>query len=128
MNCNDVQKKIDNLIYTRGMKLDSPEQSHLEECENCQKYYADTLKAAQLMQEIQQKEPVLDNPEELTELIMKSIAQEQQSRSGHGLSYRIVTRLLAASVVALLLTLGTKYNHSKHSWAKFNKFITSIKT
>jgi len=58
------------------------------------------------MQEIQQKEPVLDNPEELTELIMKSIAQEQESRSGHGLSYRIVTRLLAAAVVALILTLG----------------------
>ena len=106
MDCKKFQNKIDNLIYTRGMQLDLPEQAHLEECIDCQKYYADALKAVQLMQDIQQWDPVLDNPEELTESIMKSISQKQQSDFGHSLSYRLVTRFLAAAVVALLLTLG----------------------
>ena len=75
MDCKKIQNKIDKLIYSKGIQLNQLEQSHFEECNDCQKYYSDTLNSAQLLHEIQQKEPVLDNPEELTESIMKEIRQ-----------------------------------------------------
>jgi len=106
MDCKMIQNKIDELIYTRGIQLDLQEQSHLEECNDCQKYYSDTLNSAQLLHEIKQKEPVLDNPEELTESILKSIQDEAQEYPKAKINYKIITRLLAAAVVALMLSLG----------------------
>ncbi len=106
MDCKKIQNKIDELIYTRGIQLDLQEQSHLEECNDCQKYYSDTLNSAQLLHEIKQKEPVLDNPEELTESIMKAIPQAIQKQPVAIINYRLITRLLAAAVVALMLSLG----------------------
>ena len=106
MDCKKIQNKIDELIYTRGIQLDLQEQSHLEECNDCQKYYSDTLNSAQLLHEIQQKEPVLDNPEELTKSIMKAIPHAIQKQPKAKINYKIITRLLAAAVVGLVFTLG----------------------
>ncbi len=108
MDCKKIQSKIDELIYTKGMQLDLQEQSHLNECDECRKYYTDTLKAAQLLHEIQKRDPVLDNPVELTESIMKSIQHKEQEQSAGIINYRIITRILAAAVVALILTLGVE--------------------
>ena len=106
MDCKKIQNKIDELIYTRGMQLNLQEQAHLNECDDCLKYYTDTLKATQLLHEIQQKEPVLDNPDELTDSIMRSIQHEVQEHSAGIINYRIISRILAAAVVVMVLTLG----------------------
>jgi len=105
MDCKKIQNKIDELAYDMSIQLDLKEQAHLDECENCRKYYADALKATKLLHEIQQREPVLDDPEELTESIMKSIQDEAQEYPKAKINYRIIIRVLAAAVVALLLTL-----------------------
>ncbi len=106
MDCKKIKNKIDELIYTKGMQLDMQEQSHLDECNDCRKYYSDTLNSAQLFHEIQQREPVLDNPEELSESIMKSIKYEEQEHSTVIINYRLISRVLTAAAVAMLLTLG----------------------
>ncbi len=106
MDCKKIKNKINELIYTKGMQLDMQEQSHLDECNDCRKYYSDTLNSAQLFHEIQQREPVLDNPEELSESIMKSIKYEEQEHSTVIINYRLISRVLTAAAVAMLLTLG----------------------
>ncbi len=106
MDCKKIKNKIDELIYTKGMQLDMQEQSHLDECNDCRKYYSDTLNSAQLFHEIQQREPVLDNPEELSESIMKSIKYEKQEHSTTIINYKLISRVLTAAIVAMLLTLG----------------------
>lgn len=106
MNCRTLQDKIDGLRDGGPEQLDLHEQFHLEGCNACQNYYADASKTRQLLRDIRQWEPVLDEPEELTRSIMDSIAGATQKPSPFTIRLRLVNRVLSAAVVALLLTLG----------------------
>ena len=108
MDCKKLQNKIDELYLVKGMELDLKEQEHIDECIECRNYYADTLKAHQLLHEIQQWDPVLDNPEELTEAIMISIPNKKQTSLKDNSGFKILVRFLTAAVVTLLLTLGVE--------------------
>ncbi|PLW97713.1 MAG: hypothetical protein C0591_06010 [Marinilabiliales bacterium] len=106
MDCKKIQNKIDDLVYSNGIQLELQEQSHLTECAVCQNYYTNVIETKQFLQKIHELEPVLDKPEELTESIIKSITQEQQYHTNNKFRYTFFTRVLAAAVVALLITLG----------------------
>jgi predicted anti-sigma-YlaC factor YlaD len=107
MDCKKIQHNIDDLIYSNGRQLYLQEQSHLNECDECRKYYTDLMETKQFLQKFHELEPVLDKPEELTESIMMSISQEEQnSLNDHNNRFKILVRFLTAAVVALLVTLG----------------------
>ena len=107
MDCKKLQHKIDELYSEKGIKLDLQEQKHVNDCAECGVYYTEASEAHQLLKKIQQWEPVLDNPQELTESIMMSISQEEQnSLNDQHNRFKILVRFLTAAVVALLLTLG----------------------
>lgn len=106
MNCELIQNKIDDLIFDNGINPEKEIMAHLESCINCNEYYNECLKSKQFMQEIKDIEPVLDRPDELTDSIMRSIANEASERQKYTLNIVLLTRLLAAAVIALLLTLG----------------------
>ncbi len=93
------------MVFEGETQFDPGEQSHNDECEGCRKYYADAAKAAELMREIRQWEPELHHPAELTESIIASVPYERNLHSS-AVSFRLITRLLAAAVVTLVLTLG----------------------
>jgi hypothetical protein len=106
MDCKKLQQRIDELISSEEMNLNNQEQLHIDNCQICQKYLADAEKANQLIHKIQQWEPVLDNPEALTDSIMSSIPKQSQKLTARSINFRATTRILAAAVVALLFALG----------------------
>ena len=108
MDCKKLQHKIDELYLEKGLKLDLKEQDHINDCAECRFYYTEASEAHQLLKKIQQWEPVLDNPQELTESIMLSISQEEQNSLNNNSRFKVLVRFLTAAVVALLLTLGVE--------------------
>lgn len=108
MDCKKLQHKIDELYLEKGVKLSLQEQKHINDCDECSFYYTEASETYHLLHKIQQWEPVLDKPEELTDLIMSSIAKQSQKAAIISINYRNIVRILAAAVVALFFTLGTE--------------------
>lgn len=108
MDCKKLQQRIDELISSEEIQLNTQEQLHLDDCQVCQQYFADAEKANQIINRIQQWEPVLDNPEELTDSIMSSIPKQSHKLTARSINFRTATRILAAAIVTLLLTLGVE--------------------
>lgn len=106
MDCKKLQQRIDELISSEEIQLNTQEQLHLDDCQVCQHYFADAEKANQIINKIQQWEPVLDKPEELTDSIMSSIPKLSQKPATRSINFRTATRILAAAVIALFFTLG----------------------
>lgn len=106
MNCEKVQERIDAMIFNSGVQPDQYIQSHLKTCEECSSYYQEAIKERQLLKGISNLEPVLYDPERLTDSIMQSIINEPSEQQKHTFNIKLLIRLLAAAVIALLLTLG----------------------
>ena len=106
MDCKKLQQRIDELISFEEVHLNNKEQLHLDNCKICRLYYADAVKAKQIIHQIPQWEPILDKPQELTDSIMNSIARKSQKPAARRINYKNMVRILAAAVVALFFTLG----------------------
>lgn len=106
MNCEKVQERIDEMIFNSGVHPDQNIQSHLNTCEECSSYYQEAIKDRQLMKVLEDSQPVLLNPEGLTDSIMQSITNEPSEQDKDTSNIKLLIRLLAAAVIALLLTLG----------------------
>lgn len=106
MDCKKFQNRINEFISSEEIQLNPQEQLHLDDCHDCQQYFSAAIKATQILNQVPQWEPALDNPEELTDSIMSSISKQSKKSTVISINYRNVVRILAAAVVALFFTLG----------------------
>lgn len=110
MNCQEFRQSVD-LSFESGTKiLTIEEQTHLVVCADCKFYYDDLMKTEQLFSNLRKNEPVLNNPEELTDRIMVQIDDLNERKASYGINKTTVLlwtqRLLAAASVALFLTFS----------------------
>ena len=116
MNCRDAIDQLDRIIF-EDAPIDAALRQHIDTCSSCSKAYKDALKAREVMNFVRRSEPVLRNPDELTDNIMSSIRQwpnseKRKAKSEQRIanSERRITitlqRLLAAASIALFLLFG----------------------
>jgi hypothetical protein len=106
MDCKKLQNRINEFISSEEIQLNPQEQLHLDDCRDCQQYFSAAIKAAQILNQVPQCEPALDNPAELTDSIMSSISKQSKETAVISIKYRNAVRILAAAIVALFFTLG----------------------
>ncbi|MCX6244294.1 MAG: hypothetical protein NTU98_06260 [Bacteroidetes bacterium] len=102
MNCRDAIEILDRMIFEE-VPADAGLRQHIDTCPSCSQAYRDALKAREVMDLVRRSEPVLRDPDEITDNIMSAIQQ--------GLPKTVVVpmflqRLLAAASVALFLLFG----------------------
>ncbi len=122
MKCNNAKDYIDQFVFGESDKLDLQTQRHIQYCESCRDYYQEGIKQHKLMNALQDNEPVIKNPIQLTDTIMEAIDESSQSSFiNQELSFKshqskiinlvMFPRLVAAAVVLLMIVFGTEqYN------------------
>lgn len=108
MNCKEIQKNIERSFLDVEQQLNKACKKHIETCEGCNDFYITYKKAIQQMEYIKHQEPILHEPVELTNSIMESIEDIPQVKIKPTIQIGMVSRILAAAVIALILTLGVE--------------------
>ncbi len=110
MNCEHVRQSIDLLVFEPATSFDPAFKRHLDNCDNCMKYYHASVNDAKLIGTLQQNQPHLENPEGLTSNILSAIENDETEISLAGNQptklFNMATRLLAAASVVLFLAFG----------------------
>ena len=106
MNCKQYQERIDEFLMMEGKQLTKEERIHIDSCESCNEYYNRVKETMTIINKVRVSEPQLDDPKELTDSIMSSISGIKQVDADKSNTLVIITRILAAAVIALFITLG----------------------
>ena len=113
MDCIKVTKEIDQWVYN---DIENPGEDvirHLNTCKACARYLEESRQAAGKIRVLAHREPVLKDPERLTEEILQAIRLKTETnqrpllpveRSDRRIT--IMLRLLAAASVCLFLVFG----------------------
>jgi len=113
MKCSNVRKEIDRWIYQYEPETGAEIHRHITSCKACARYLEETRLAAGKIAGLRRMEPILENPEGLTEDIMKAIREDSTEirhniteKSGRLPGIIILRRLLAAASVCFFLVFG----------------------
>jgi hypothetical protein len=113
MKCSNVRKEIDRWIYQYEPDPGAEMHRHIESCKACARYLEETRLAAGKIAGLRRREPVLQNPEGLTDDIMKAIRVDLKEnhikiaeKSGKYRGIIILRQLLAAASVCFFLVFG----------------------
>jgi len=113
MECINVRKEIERLVYLDNQNLGDEIYRHIESCRACAQYLEETRLVAGKIAGIRHREPILKNPEGFTEDIMKAIQIDSKEnhfqiteKSGKFPVITFLQRLLAAASVCLFLVFG----------------------
>ncbi len=102
MNCNNAIEHLDRMIFEE-VPIDAGFRQHIDTCSSCSQAYKDALKAREVMDLVRRLEPVLNNPDEITDNIMAAIQQDPHKTA---FVPPFLSVLLAAASVALFLLFG----------------------
>jgi len=109
MNCRNAIEILDRMIFEE-VPADAGLRQHIDTCPSCSQAYKDVLKAREVMNLVRRLEPVLRDPDEITDNIMFAIQQDPKKTVVVPL---FLQRLLAAadgavppSTVGAALTAG----------------------
>jgi hypothetical protein len=102
MNCTEAAEFLNRMVFEE-VPTDAGLRQHIDICSSCSQAYKDALKAREIMDLVRRLEPVLKDPDELTDNIMFAIRQNPQKTAFVPL---FLQRLLAAASVALFLLFG----------------------
>lgn len=102
MNCKEVIGLQDRIIFEAEPLADDL-RKHLETCASCSEACANALTAREVMAGVRRWEPVLTNPEVMTDNILRAIDEVPRRTA---IIPMVVQRLLAAASVALFLLFG----------------------
>lgn len=107
MNCRDAIEQLDRMIFEEA-PINEDLRQHINTCSSCSKAYAAALKAREVMDRIRRSEPVLRDPDELTDNIMSAIREwpEQRIAKSELRTAKYLQRFLAAASIALFLLFG----------------------
>jgi len=130
MKCELVKEKIDQAIFSPESELSSEEIAHLESCESCRDYHAESLKAAMVI-EMVRKEPFLNNPEDLTAHILEAIEKEEQvlvqkTSWLNNNGFLIARNLLAAASICLMIVFGTEQYQVFDKTTKMETWLSQV--
>lgn len=104
MKCDAIKKQIYNSVNTESEQLDKATIRHIAQCQDCMDYHDEILKVKSIAVKLNQQQPILDNPKELTNRIMEAIDDlETVPHTSSSDSLIWVKRFLAAASVLLLL-------------------------
>jgi hypothetical protein len=113
MKCSNIRKEIDRWIYQHEPEPVAVVIRHLDSCEACSRYLEETRLAAGKIAGLRRMEPILEDPEGLTEDIMRAIRKDSNEirrkiteKSGILPRIIILRRLLAAASVCFFLVFG----------------------
>ena len=113
MKCNNIRKDIDRMVYPDEPDPGTEFYHHIESCKACSRYLEEARLVAGKIAGISRREPVLKNPEGLTEGIMQAIRfssdknhEQKVVLAGKNRGIIILKRLLAAASVCLFLVFG----------------------
>ncbi len=107
MNCDFVKAKIYEWVYADVRQLDEKEIQHITNCPECKAYYQDCHRAKKITALISQKEPVLANPQKLTNDILDTLDElEPEMQSVRFRIFNTAKRILAAASVCLIIVFG----------------------
>ncbi|MCX6303588.1 MAG: hypothetical protein NT040_01340 [Bacteroidetes bacterium] len=124
MNCREATELIDRIIFE-----DVPEnaglQHHLDACQSCSQAFSDALKARGVMDMVRGLEPVLGDPDGLTDDIMSAIGQGPSKTAYFPL---LLQRMLAAASVAIFLLFGYEQYVVVTKVSKLEMQFSQIKT
>ena len=102
MNCREAMEQFDRILFEE-VQIDAGLLKHIDSCASCSRAYTDALKAREALDLVRRLDPVLRNPDEVTENIMSAIRREPLIITFVPLIFQ---RLLAAASVALFLLFG----------------------
>jgi hypothetical protein len=113
MKCSHVRIEIDRMVYEGGPEPGSEIYRHIGSCSSCTRYLEESRLAAGKIAGIRHMEPILENPEDLTENIMKAISGSSKEnifkitgKRGKLPFIIILQRLLAAASVCLFMVFA----------------------
>ena len=112
MKCNLVINIIDKRDPGKSIKLTKDILAHIDTCQNCSAYYNASLQTEKLVRVLQQSEPKLNHPGQLTDDILHAISDAGKhednitSLQSKPHIFQIAQRLLAAASVCLMLVFG----------------------
>jgi hypothetical protein len=102
MDCRNATEHLDKMIFEE-VPIEADLMQHIETCSSCNQAYRAALKAREVMDLVRRLEPVLKDPDEITNNIMFAIQQGPQKTAFVPLFFQ---RLLAAASVSLFLVFG----------------------
>jgi len=110
MNCDFVKEKIYERVYSNTKALDNEVIRHIDDCPDCNDYYEECQSAKKFSALLNQRQPVLNDPQKLTDDILDAINElETEKKSESSTVFLTVKRLLAAASVCLMIVFG--YEH-----------------
>ena len=102
MNCRNAIEQLDRMIFEE-VPIDAGLRQHIDSCSSCSQAYRDALKVREVINLVRRLEPVLNDPDEITDNIMSAIQQGPQKTAFVPL---FLQHFLAAASVALFLLFG----------------------
>ena len=113
MKCEKVKQHIDQYFMEGFMELDPDTGLHIERCQDCQMYFKSHKKAKYLITNLHDFEPVLIDPEGLTEDIMEAVGNStthldtiDKVKPANIFQNVIFRRLLSAAAIILFALFG----------------------
>ena len=107
MICDTAKEKIYELVYENINPTDDELMQHLADCSSCNSYYKDCQKVKNITSVLNQKQPILNNPQKLTYNILDTINNiENEEQSGGIRILTLAKRFLVAAAVCLIIVFG----------------------
>ncbi|RLD58753.1 MAG: hypothetical protein DRJ05_07510 [Bacteroidetes bacterium] len=103
---------------------------HIEDCESCKAYFDENLKTKRII-ELAQKEPELQNPENLTNSILDAIDDvkqipEQHLNIANPKTIRLIRKTLAAASISLMLIFTVEQYMVFDKISKLEEYVSEV--
>lgn len=122
--------KIDQLVFEENEMCISEIQDHLNNCDTCDIHFKESMEQNRIV-EILRSEPLLNNPDELTNSILSSIDKINQNPAitkNKGKVIRLIRRSLAAASVLIMIVFGVEQYTVVQKIMKLEESATRIES
>ncbi len=130
MNCELIKDKIDQLVFKHDKQIMADVSHHIENCDSCKTYYDENLKVQRIIR-LAQKEPNLENPENLTNSILAAIDDvkqipEQNNNIAKPKIIQLIRRTLAAASISLMLIFAIEQYIVFDKISKLEEYVSEV--
>ena len=112
MKCSVIQERIDLFVFEDNEQARKEIMDHIEACPSCRAHYDQSMQARAVLSSISTHQPVLSDPEGLTESILNTIQDpgdlipEPDPNNAIVRSLPMIEKILLAASIALLVVFG----------------------
>ena len=128
MNCDIVKKKIYERIYSKIEDIDNEIIQHIGNCPDCSAYHQECSSAQKLTSFLNQRQPVLNNPQELTNNILDKIdgLDAEEENKNHS-KFVIIKRILVAASICLMIVFGYEHYEVVEKLVKLEEQMSKVR-